>query len=64
MGLPDVQGWQQQMMESFTNNLQNSQEQQQEFVTSLLTGAFAPWQNFVGGMNGFGNVSPPKPDNK
>jgi hypothetical protein len=46
MGLPDVQGWQQQMIDSFIQNLQNSQEQQQEFVANLLSGAMAPWQSF------------------
>ena len=51
MGLPDVQGWQQQMLESFTQNLTNSQDQQQEFVRSMLTGAFTPWQGFFGAMN-------------
>ncbi len=33
MGLPDVQGWQQQMMESFTQELQGSQERRQEQLT-------------------------------
>ena len=50
MGLPDVQGWQQQMIESFTANLQNSQEQQQEFVRSLMTGAITPWQAMFEGL--------------
>ena len=50
MGLPDVQGWQQQMLETFTQNLTNSQEQQQDFVRNMLTGAFTPWQAFFGGM--------------
>lgn len=46
MGLPDVQGIQQQMLESFTDNLTRDQEQQQEFVRNLITGSFAPWQQF------------------
>ena len=50
MGLPDVQGWQQQMLESFTDNLTSSQEQQQEFFTNMLTGAFTPWQNMFATM--------------
>ena len=50
MGLPDVQGWQQEMLEQFTNNIQSSQEQQQEFVRNMLTGAFTPWQNFFTAM--------------
>lgn len=56
MGLPDVQGWQQQMIESFTQNLQDSQGQQQEFVRNMLAGAFTPWQNFFSGMG----ATPPK----
>lgn len=46
MGLPDVQGWQQQMMESFTQELQGSQERQQEFMRDMLAGNFAPLQSF------------------
>ncbi len=46
MGLPDVQGFQQQMLESFTENLTRDQEQQQEFVRNLITGSVAPWQSF------------------
>lgn len=52
LGLPDVQGLQQQMLESFTENLQNSQDQQQEFVRSLMTAGMAPWQSFFAGLAG------------
>lgn len=52
MGLPDVQGWQQQMLESMTENLTRDQEQQQEFVRNLITGSFAPWQSFFSMMPG------------
>lgn len=58
MGLPDVQGWQQQMLESFSDNLQNSQEQQQEFVRNLLAGSFAPWQSL------YSMMTSPKPTNR
>ncbi|MFT7651320.1 MAG: hypothetical protein ACI9ON_004227 [Limisphaerales bacterium] len=46
MGLPDVQGIQQQMMDAFAENMQNSQEQQTEFVRNMISGSIAPWQNF------------------
>ena len=46
MGLPDVQGVQQQMLEAFTENLQSSGDQQLDFVRNLITGSMAPWQNF------------------
>jgi predicted Zn-dependent protease len=52
MGLPDVQGFQQQMLEQFSNNLANSQEQQEEFVRNLFTSSIAPWQNFFAFMSG------------
>lgn len=52
MGLPDVQGWQQQMIESYTENLANSQDQQQEFVRNMLMSPFQPWQSFFAGMTG------------
>ena len=59
MGLPDVQGWQQQMLESFTENLTSSQDKQQEFFTNMLTGAFTPWQNMFATM-----ASPPTKSKK
>ena len=46
LGLPDVQGWQQQMLDSFTENVVSSQEQQQEFLRNVFTQSFAPWQDF------------------
>ena len=54
MGLPDVQGVQQQMLESFTENLQSSQEQREAFVRSWVSNSFAPWQNFFSGNFGPG----------
>ena len=49
LGLPDVQGWQQQMLENFTTNLSSSQEQQQEFLRTMFGTAFAGWQNMFTG---------------
>ena len=46
MGLPDVQAIQQQMMDAFAENMQNSQEQQSEFVRNMISGSIAPWQSF------------------
>lgn len=47
MGLPDVQGFQQQMLEAFTENLQSSKEQQEAFAKSIFTNTFAPWESFI-----------------
>ena len=54
MGLPDVQGVQQQMLESFTEGITASSDQRDEFLRNVFAGAMAPWQNFfnmVSGMN-------------
>ena len=45
-GLPDVQGFQQEMIDRFASGFQTSQEQRDEFMRTLFTGAMAPWQNF------------------
>ncbi len=50
LGLPDVQEWQQSMIDTVAENLSNSHEQQQEFVKNMLAGSIAPWQNLFGIM--------------
>lgn len=62
MGLPDVQGIQQQMMDSFAENLQNSQDQQAEFVRNMISGSIAPWQSFFALASGAANNSDDKKD--
>ncbi len=52
MGLPDVQDFQQQMLERFAENLQNSQEQQEAFMRNLITNSITPWQNFFSMLGG------------
>jgi len=52
MGLPDVQGFQQHMLERFTENLQASQDQREEFVKNMFAGAMAPWQGFFSMLSG------------
>ncbi len=52
MGLPDVQGLHQQMLEGFAQRLQSSGEQQEAFMRSLFAGAMAPWQSFFGTATG------------
>jgi hypothetical protein len=52
MGLPDVQGFQKQMLERFTESLQASQEQREEFVRNMFAGAMAPWQGFFSLLSG------------
>ena len=52
MGLPDVQGIQQRMMEAFEENIQTSQEQQQEFFRNMITGSMVPWQGFFSLLSG------------
>jgi len=46
MGLPDIQGVQKQMLERFTERLQSSQGQQEEFLRTIFAGAMDPWQRF------------------
>jgi hypothetical protein len=58
MGLPDVQGWQQQMLETFTDNLKNSQGQQEEFMRSIFGNTFAPWQSYFTSFNSMNGVKP------
>ena len=52
LGLPDVQGWQKQMLDSFTENMMSSNEQQQEFMRNVFMGAVNPWQDFFNAMTG------------
>lgn len=58
MGLPDVQGFQQHMLERFTENLQASQDQREEFVKNMFAGAMAPWQGFFSLLSGAGGNRP------
>lgn len=51
MGLPDVQGFQQQMLERFSEGFQTSQDQREEFVRNMFAGAMAPWQGFLSMMS-------------
>jgi len=51
MGLPDVQGFQQQMLERFSEGFQTSQDQREEFVRNMFAGAIAPWQGFLSMMS-------------
>ncbi len=52
MGLPDVQVFHEQMLESFSENLQSSQEQRDEFMRNMFVNSMAPWQNFFALMAG------------
>lgn len=54
MGLPDVQGFQQQMLERFSEGFQTSQDQREEFVRNMFAGAIAPWQGFLSMMSAAG----------
>ncbi len=47
MGLPDVQGLQQQMLDQFVSGLQTSSAQREAFMRSLVGGAMEPWQAFA-----------------
>jgi len=50
MGLPDVHEWQQQFIDSFAENMQQSQEQQWEFARNMLAGGFATSLNMFNAM--------------
>ncbi len=62
MGLPDVQGFQQQIMENYTAGIQESAEQQQEFIQNMFNGMMTPWQNMF--MNMMGQASSSTRDKK
>ena len=56
MGLPDVHEMQQSMVNQFTQRLQNSAEQSDEFVQNMFKSAMGPWQAFATIM---GNAAKP-----
>ena len=62
IGLPDVQGFQQQIMENYTAGIQESQEQQQEFIQNMFNGMMTSWQNMF--MNMMGQASTSTRDKK
>jgi len=47
LGLPDVRGLQQTMLDQFIEGLQTSAEQREEFLRTLISGAMEPWQAFA-----------------
>ena len=51
MGLPDVHELQQGMIEQFTQRLQSSAEQRDEFIQGMFKNAMGPWQAFSNVMN-------------
>ena len=63
MGLPDVGAVQKQLLEQFTERVSTSNEQRDEFLRNLLTGAMAPWQSFFTMVSGAGE-QPGVPRNK
>ena len=54
MGLPDVGAVQKELLEQFTQRVSASNEQRDEFLRNLLTGAVAPWQSFFNMVSGTG----------
>jgi len=51
MGLPDVHEMQQNFIEQFSQGLQSSAEQRDEFVQGMLKNAIGPWQAFANMMS-------------
>jgi len=51
MGLPDVHEMQQNFIEQFSQGLQSSAEQRDEFVQGMLKNAMGPWQAFANMMS-------------
>ncbi len=52
MGLPDMGVIHTQLLEQFSERLSASSQQRDEFMRNLMTGAFAPWQNFFNLVSG------------
>jgi len=46
MGLPDVHEMQQSLVNQFSQRLQDSAEQRDEFVQGMFKSAMGPWQAF------------------
>ncbi|MCY4040464.1 MAG: DUF6489 family protein [Gammaproteobacteria bacterium] len=63
MGLPDMGIVHQQLLEQFTARLSASSEQRDEFMRTLMTGAFAPWQNFFNLVSGASGQAAGSKDN-
>lgn len=57
MGLPDIAELQQGMIEQFTQRLQSSAEQRDEFIQGMFKNAMGPWQAFANVMNSAGKPS-------
>ena len=51
MGLPDVHEMQQNLIDQFSQGLQSSAEQRDEFVQGILKNAMGPWQAFANMMS-------------
>ncbi len=51
MGLPDVHEMQQNFIEQFSQGLQSSAEQRDEFVQGMMKNAMGPWQAFSNMMS-------------
>jgi len=47
MGLPDVYGMQQNLLDQFAQRLQDSADQRDEFMQSMFRNAMGPWQTFA-----------------
>ncbi len=53
MGLPDVTGIQQQLIDQFAQRVTSS-DHQDEFLGKLIAGSMTPWQNFFESLAGTG----------
>jgi hypothetical protein len=51
MGLPDVHEMQQNLIDQFSQGLQSSAEQRDEFMQGMLKNAMGPWQTFANIMS-------------
>lgn len=56
MGLPDVTGIQQQLLDQFAQRV-TSGEYHDEFLGKLISGSMVPWQNFFNSLAGAGGSS-------
>ncbi|MEM9624110.1 MAG: DUF6489 family protein [Pseudomonadota bacterium] len=45
-GLPDVQSFQNKMMQQFADRIEDSAEQSEEFMRNMFKNAMEPWQIF------------------
>jgi len=62
MGLPDIHDMQQNLIDQFSQRLQDSSDQRDEFLQGMFKSAMGPWQSLVTMMSNAPSTKPEKKD--